>query len=189
MDRGRRTIGFSITVLVLAAFLAVLTACTKKPSNGTNNGTPTGTVTPTPWEDDDTEPALLPAAQSIYQLQTPAQGELCAEFVIDGYGSIFVRLFSEDARKAVENFKTLSENGAYDGIPINRVVGDYMMQAGDKDGLGLSGKSIYGGGLPTRYPSAWRRSAVRCAWPIWERIPRTPYSFSSFRRRLLWCAG
>lgn len=147
MNRGRRTIEFSITVLVLAAFLAGLTACTKKPSNGTNNGTPTGTVTPTPWEDDDTEPALLPAAQSIYQLQTPAQGELCAEIVIDGYGSIFVRLFSEDARKAVENFKTLSENGAYDGIPINRVVGDYMMQAGDKDGLGLSGKSIYGGGF------------------------------------------
>ena len=158
MSRLRRTIkrcrNGAVRALCLALILLSilgLTACGKK--NGTNTTdpgslTPEATVSAQPYEDEDeTEPALRPEAQNIYQLQLPAQGELCAEFVIDGYGSIFVRLFSEDARKAVENFKTLAESGLYDGIRINRVVEEYMFQAGDKDGLGLSGTSIYGGGF------------------------------------------
>ena len=147
MNRVRRTIEFPIAAMVFIVLISALCACTKKNGSGTQNQTPTGTVTPMLPEDDDTEPALLPEAQKVYQLQTPAQGELCAEIIVENYGSIYVRLFSEDARKAVENFKTLSENGSYDGIPVNRLVQDYMIQAGDKDGFGLSGKSIYGGGF------------------------------------------
>ena len=140
-----------VLCLVMLAIVAVsLSACGKK--NGTNQTgtdlTPAATVSARPSdEDEELEPALRPEAQSVYQLQLPAQGELCAEFVIEGYGSIFVRLFSEDARKAVENFKTLAESGLYDGIRINRVVESYMFQAGDKEGYGLSGQSIYGGGF------------------------------------------
>ena len=134
---------------LLAVLLLAMTACGKKnKTNATTSVTPDPAVSSTPGEDEDeAEPALRPEAQEIYQLQLPSQGELCAELVIDGYGSIFVRLFTEDARKAVENFKTLAESGMYDGIRINRVVADYMFQAGDKEGLGVSGNSIYGGGF------------------------------------------
>ncbi|MBQ6660611.1 MAG: peptidylprolyl isomerase [Lachnospiraceae bacterium] len=147
------TIRYGIAVCLLAAAVWMLSACGKNTGkNGTGSNTstePTEAVTPTPsWEEDETEPALRPEAQTVYQLREPAQGDLCAEFVIEGYGSIFVHLFSDDARKAVENFKTIAGNGNYDGIRINRVVADYMMQAGDKEGLGLSGESIYGGGFP-----------------------------------------
>lgn len=147
-DRPARILR-ALCLALVAVLLLMLTACGKK--NKTNA---TATVTPDPevssipdMDEDETEPALRPEAQEIYQLQMPGQGELCAELVIDGYGSIFVRLFNDDARKAVENFKTLAESGMYDGIRINRVVEDYMFQAGDREGLGISGSSIYGGGF------------------------------------------
>ena len=145
-----RAVKIAAIVLLTVSFTWV-TACTKKNNTSATNAkypTPSAMVTGTqPEDEDETESALRPEAQSVYQLQKPGQGELCAEFVIEGYGSIFVRLFNDDARKAVENFKTLAESGLYDGVRINRVVEDYMFQAGDKEGLGLSGNSIYGGGF------------------------------------------
>ena len=135
--------------IVLAA--ALLAGCGKK--SGNNTTAVTNTPTPTvpgpmiPTEDDGTEPALRPEAQEIYQFRTPVQGDLCAEFSVTGYGAIRVKLFAAEARKAVENFKTLAENGFYDGTKIARIIGDYCVQAGDKEGLGVSGESIYGGGF------------------------------------------
>ena len=146
---GSARIMRTLCLALIAVLLLPATACSKKnKTNATVSVTPDSAVSVTPGTDEDeTEPALRPEAQEVYQLQMPTQGELCAELVIDGYGSIFVRLFTDDARKAVENFKTLAESGAYDGIRINRVVEDYMFQAGDKEGLGVSGSTIYGGGF------------------------------------------
>lgn len=143
----RRCIG----TVVFAAVLFALTACGKEKANQTPKSTPAPGVsaTPTPEEpaEDTTEPALRPEAKNIYQLAEPQQGDLCAEIEIEGYGILKVRLFSDDARKATENFKTLAENGNYNKIPVNRLVKDYMFQAGDREGMGLSGESIYGGGF------------------------------------------
>ena len=150
MENRRRTIEVIRRIGLLCLAVLLLTACGRG-KNGTEtavSATPSASVTTAlPGDEDDTEPALRPEAQSVYQLQKPAQGELCAEIVVEGYGSIFVRLFTDDARKAVENFKTLAENGSYDNIRINRVVADYFFEAGDKEGYGMSGKSIYGGGF------------------------------------------
>ncbi|MBR5712073.1 MAG: peptidylprolyl isomerase [Lachnospiraceae bacterium] len=150
MQKSCRTIAYILAVSVLVAALLLLAGCGKdEPVNETvtPSATPTPTAGATYPDDDDTEPALRPEAQEIYQLKTPAQGDICAEFVVEGHGSIFVRLFPEEAGKAVENFKTLAGGGKYDGIKINRVVEDYIVQAGDKEGLGVSGESIYGGGF------------------------------------------
>ena len=152
MHKKRFTIRRSALFGLLFAGLLVMAACGKKTANNT---TPEDVVSPTPTvtgvviidEDDETEPALRPEAQEIYQLKKPAQGELCAEFTFTGYGVISVRLFPEEARKAVENFKTLAGNGFYDGIKVNRVIEDYIVQAGDREGQGLGGESIYGGGF------------------------------------------
>lgn len=95
--------------------------------------------------DDNEEPALSSAAQKEYQFRQPQKGETCAEIVVEGYGSIFVRLFDKEAPKAVENFTTLAKDGFFDGMKINRVMADYLVQSGSPDGE--SGKSIYGSGF------------------------------------------
>lgn len=59
-------------------------------------------------------------------------------------GTIKIKLFPEQAPKAVENFITHSENGYYDGLIFHRVINDFMIQGGDPEGTGRGGESIYG---------------------------------------------
>ncbi len=59
-------------------------------------------------------------------------------------GNIKIKLFPEQAPKAVENFITHSEEGYYEGVIFHRVINDFMIQGGDPDGTGMGGESIYG---------------------------------------------
>ncbi|WP_404404529.1 peptidylprolyl isomerase [Jeotgalibacillus malaysiensis] len=59
-------------------------------------------------------------------------------------GTITLKLFPDQAPKAVENFMTHAENGYYDGLTFHRVIQDFMIQGGDPDGTGAGGESIYG---------------------------------------------
>lgn len=59
-------------------------------------------------------------------------------------GNIKIKLFPEQAPKAVENFITHSEEGYYEGVIFHRVINDFMIQGGDPDGSGRGGESIYG---------------------------------------------
>ncbi|MFB1082442.1 peptidylprolyl isomerase [Jeotgalibacillus sp. JSM ZJ347] len=59
-------------------------------------------------------------------------------------GTISIKLFPDQAPKAVENFITHSENGYYDGVTFHRVIQDFMIQGGDPEGTGAGGESIYG---------------------------------------------
>jgi peptidyl-prolyl cis-trans isomerase B (cyclophilin B) len=59
-------------------------------------------------------------------------------------GNIKIKLFPEQAPKAVENFITHSEKGYYEGVIFHRVIKDFMIQGGDPDGTGMGGESIYG---------------------------------------------
>lgn len=131
--------------LLLCAVL-FLAACGEEPAKtaGGDAVTPTGT-TGEPGQITEKEPALSEQAQSEYQFRQPVKGDTCAEFVISGYGSIFVRLFPSEAPKAVKNFTSLAEEGYYDNMKIDRVIADYLVQSGSPDGS--SGKSIYGGGF------------------------------------------
>ena len=54
-------------------------------------------------------------------------------------GIIKLSLFSEDAPKTVNNFKTLIKDGFYDGLIFHRVIKDFMIQGGDPDGNGTGG--------------------------------------------------
>lgn len=60
-------------------------------------------------------------------------------------GDIVIRLFPEQAPKAVENFITHSKDGYYDGLTFHRVISDFMIQGGDPNGNGSGGESIWGG--------------------------------------------
>ena len=54
-------------------------------------------------------------------------------------GPIEVELHDEDAPKTVENFKTLSRDGFYDGLIFHRVIRDFMIQGGCPHGTGTGG--------------------------------------------------
>ena len=68
----------------------------------------------------------------------PAAGEEIA-VIKTNMGDIYVRFFPEVAPKAVENFKTLAEEGYYDGVTFHRVIKDFMIQGGDPEGTGMGG--------------------------------------------------
>lgn len=78
------------------------------------------------------------------QLAQPQEGDITATFHIKGYSDIVVRLFPEEAPKAVENFVTHAKNGYYDGVIFHRVIDDFMIQGGDPTGTGRGGESIWG---------------------------------------------
>ncbi|MFE4523779.1 peptidylprolyl isomerase [Cytobacillus firmus] len=59
-------------------------------------------------------------------------------------GNIKIKLFPDQAPKAVENFIKHSEDGYYDGLIFHRVIQDFMIQGGDPEGTGMGGESIYG---------------------------------------------
>lgn len=59
-------------------------------------------------------------------------------------GTIKIKLFPDQAPKAVENFVTHSEEGYYDGLKFHRVINDFMIQGGDPEGTGMGGESIWG---------------------------------------------
>ena len=78
-----------------------------------------------------------------YQTNLPADGEITAT-INTTLGAIKVKLFPEEAPKAVENFVTHAKNGYYDGIIFHRVIKDFMIQGGDPNGTGMGGESIWG---------------------------------------------
>ncbi|MCK4859136.1 MAG: peptidylprolyl isomerase [Candidatus Omnitrophica bacterium] len=59
-------------------------------------------------------------------------------------GLIKIKLMSETAPKACENFIGLVEKGYYDGIIFHRVIKNFMIQGGDPTGTGRGGESIWG---------------------------------------------
>ncbi|RLQ96872.1 peptidylprolyl isomerase [Falsibacillus albus] len=72
-------------------------------------------------------------------------GENEKEVEIDtSMGNIKIKLFPDEAPKAVENFIKHSEDGYYDGVIFHRVIKDFMIQGGDPSGNGTGGESIYG---------------------------------------------
>jgi peptidyl-prolyl cis-trans isomerase B (cyclophilin B) len=55
------------------------------------------------------------------------------------HGAIELELFDDDAPKTVENFRSLSGEGFYDGLTFHRVIPDFMIQGGCPYGTGTGG--------------------------------------------------
>jgi peptidyl-prolyl cis-trans isomerase B (cyclophilin B) len=54
-------------------------------------------------------------------------------------GVIELELYAEHAPRTVNNFVFLAKEGFYDGVSFHRVIGDFMIQAGDPTGSGSGG--------------------------------------------------
>ncbi|KAF8195015.1 cyclophilin-like protein [Pholiota molesta] len=59
-----------------------------------------------------------------------------------------VILDTTEAPKATRNFLALSTGGYYDGVIFHRVVPGFLVQPGDRTGIGGGGESFYGGARP-----------------------------------------
>ena len=82
------------------------------------------------------EPVLL-------QFQGVKEGDTLA-IMETNHGDITIKLFPDEAPKAVENFVTHAEEGYYDGLTFHRVINSFMIQGGDPKGDGTGGESIWG---------------------------------------------
>lgn len=80
----------------------------------------------------------------LTQLEAPSKGEEICVMDTDA-GVIKMRLFPEQAPKAVKNWISLSKDGFYDGTPFARVIKEFVIQGGALDGSGDESKSIYDG--------------------------------------------
>lgn len=128
--------------LVLSLALCVCFAgCsddTAQNGNDNNSGTST-TGSPT------VNSATMIACDEEYgfQLEQPKEGEQVA-LLHTNYGDIYIRLFPDQAPKAVENFTKLIDQGYYDGLIFHRVIENFCVQGGDPTGTGSGGESIWG---------------------------------------------
>ena len=58
-----------------------------------------------------------------------------ATIEIEGYGTVHLELYGNEAPKTVENFVKLANAGYYDGSDFHRIIKDFMAQGGDSDEL------------------------------------------------------
>ena len=59
-----------------------------------------------------------------------------ATIEVKDYGTMKVELYPEKAPNTVKNFIQLANRGFYDELTFHRIVKDFMIQGGDKDGTG-----------------------------------------------------
>ena len=61
---------------------------------------------------------------------------------VENFGTIKMELYPDQAPEAVSNFIKLANNGFYDGTQFHRIVKDFMIQAGTKNGDGTTDATI-----------------------------------------------
>lgn len=61
---------------------------------------------------------------------------------VENFGTIKMELYPDQAPETVSNFIALANRGFYDGTKFHRVVKDFMIQAGSKDGDGTTAAKI-----------------------------------------------
>ncbi len=79
-------------------------------------------------------------AYGYYRNATMEVTRPVATMEVENFGTIKFELYPEYAPETVANFVTLANRGFYDGLTFHRIVSDFMIQGGDKngDGTGLA---------------------------------------------------
>lgn len=65
-----------------------------------------------------------------------------ATMEVENFGTIKIELYPELAPETVANFITLANRGFYNGLTFHRIVKDFMIQGGDKEGTGKGSATI-----------------------------------------------
>lgn len=75
--------------------------------------------------------------KATYKTQNPL-----VTMEVENFGTIKMKLYPDQAPEAVSNFIKLANNGFYDGTQFHRIVKDFMVQAGTKNGDGTTDATI-----------------------------------------------
>ncbi len=133
----------------LAASL-LLVACSPETKNTTQSSSASSSQTST-----DTTSSSKYAKDLAYAINNPnatfpqlsteiAENEAAVKLKTTA-GDITIKLFTEEAPLAVENFLTHAKEGYYNNIIFHRVINNFMIQGGDPEGNGTGGQSIWAG--------------------------------------------
>lgn len=77
-----------------------------------------------------------------YQKATMEVKNPVATMEVEGFGTIKMELYPDQAPQTVANFITLANRGFYDGLTFHRIVKEFMIQGGDKNGDGTGSAQI-----------------------------------------------
>ena len=66
-----------------------------------------------------------------------------ANIEIEGYGTVHLELYGEEAYETVYNFVTLANEGFYDGLTFHRIIEGFMVQGGCPKGDGTGNADVY----------------------------------------------
>ncbi|MEH6990472.1 peptidylprolyl isomerase [Cytobacillus firmus] len=122
-------------ILILMFILSACGTSTEKEADNAN-----GSET----EEKQTNNQSSETPDNFPQLTEEVQGNERLVEMQTSKGNFKIKLFPDQAPKAVENFIKHSEDGYYDGLIFHRVIQDFMIQGGDPEGTGMGGESIYG---------------------------------------------
>ncbi len=65
-----------------------------------------------------------------------------ATMEVENFGTIKMELYPKEAPETIANFVTLANRGFYDGLTFHRIMKDFMIQGGDKQGTGQGSATI-----------------------------------------------
>lgn len=65
-----------------------------------------------------------------------------ATMEVEGFGTVKIELYPDQAPNTVANFIKLANNGYYDGLTFHRIVKDFMIQGGDSKGDGTGSVTL-----------------------------------------------
>jgi cyclophilin family peptidyl-prolyl cis-trans isomerase len=144
----------SLNIFLAAIFVCmfVSTGCgkTENTSNTTSSGTRTTTTNTsqqTQTQNTQTQTKDTAVKDTVKKEEKKVDDNKSADDVVNmktSMGNIKIKLYTDRAPITAGNFKSLVEEGFYDGIIFHRVIDGFMIQGGDPTGTGTggSGKKI-----------------------------------------------
>lgn len=78
----------------------------------------------------------------IYKDVTMEVKNPIATMEVEGYGTVKIELYPDQAPETVANFIKLANNGFYNGLTFHRTIPDFMIQGGDKNGDGTGSPTL-----------------------------------------------
>lgn len=78
----------------------------------------------------------------IYKNFTMEVKNPIATMEVEGYGTVKIELYPDQAPNTVANFIKLANNGFYNNLTFHRTIPDFMIQGGDKNGDGTGAPSL-----------------------------------------------
>lgn len=78
----------------------------------------------------------------IYQKATYKAQNPIVTMEVEGFGTMKIELYPDMAPNTVKNFITLANRGFYDGLTFHRIISDFMIQGGDKEGTGSGSPTL-----------------------------------------------